>query len=54
MLKEQTVTLRIRFDSENYDAPENWNWSGIIDTSSPEEVELLDYSDVTICEDHHA
>ena len=32
--------------SDDYDYPEDWNWSGILDLGDGEEVELLDYQTV--------
>jgi len=44
-MKTQTITLKITV-SDEYDNPENWNWSGILDLGAGESCEMLDYSNV--------
>jgi hypothetical protein len=45
-MKTQIITLKITV-SDDYDYPENWNWSSILDLGDSEEVELLDYQTVS-------
>ena len=46
-MKTQIITLKITV-SDDYDPPEDWNWSGILDLNpaAGEECEFLDYSPV--------
>ena len=45
-MKTQTITLKITYDEENYSAPEDWNWGGVLDLADNNDVELLDYSTI--------
>ena len=47
-MKTQIITLKITVD-DDYDYPEEWNWSGILDLDPcvGEECELLDYQTIT-------
>jgi hypothetical protein len=43
-MKTQIITLKITV-SDDYDYPEDWNWSGILDLNpdAGEDCELMDY-----------
>ena len=51
LLKQQIITLKITV-SEDYSAPEDWDWQGILDLnpSIGENCEFLDYSKIEIIE----
>ena len=44
-MKTQTITLKITV-SDDYDDPEYWDWSGILDLGIGETCEMVDYSPV--------
>jgi hypothetical protein len=46
MIKEQVIILKIKYDSEQYSEPVNWDWAGMLDTSDNTDVEVLDYQDI--------
>lgn len=43
-MKTQIITLKITYDEEYAKAPEDWDWSGILELYGEESAEMLDYS----------
>ena len=44
-MKTQIITLKITV-SDDYEDPESWNWSGILDLGHNEQCEMIDYQPV--------
>lgn len=43
MIKEQVITLRIKYDDSDYAEPVFWDWAGMLDMPDGSDVEVLDY-----------
>ena len=41
MIKEQVLILKVRYDDEQNQTPNTWNWSGIVDNG--QEIEVMNH-----------
>jgi hypothetical protein len=46
-MKTQTLTIKINFNPENYQAPSAWDLEGIFDLEPGESVEIIEASTIT-------